>query len=48
VCYLDASSNPRKAVMRGAAPDRSTTEVDISKINAIALVKATIRMNTVK
>jgi transcriptional regulator with XRE-family HTH domain len=48
VCYLDASPNPRKAMMRGAEPDRSTTEVDISKINAIAVVKATIRMNTVK
>jgi transcriptional regulator with XRE-family HTH domain len=48
VCYLDSSPNPRKAVMRGAASDRSTTEVDIAKINAIALVKATIRMNTVK
>jgi transcriptional regulator with XRE-family HTH domain len=48
VCYLDSSPNPRKAVMRGVASDRSATEVDISKINAIALVKATIRMNTVK
>jgi transcriptional regulator with XRE-family HTH domain len=48
VCYLESSSDPRKAVMRGAMPDRSATEVDIAKINAIALVKATIRMNTVK
>jgi hypothetical protein len=48
VCYLDSSPDRRKAIMRGAAPDRSVTEIEISKINAIALVKATIRMNTVK
>jgi transcriptional regulator with XRE-family HTH domain len=48
VCYLDKSRDPKKVVMRGAAPDRSATEVEITKINAIALVKATVRMNTVK
>jgi transcriptional regulator with XRE-family HTH domain len=48
VCYLDKARDSRKAVMRGADSNRSITEIDISKINAIALVKATIRMNTVK
>lgn len=48
VCYLDRSSDPSRAVMRGASPERSETEIEIARINAIAMVKATIRFNTAK
>lgn len=48
VCYLDKSETPGRAIMRGANPGRSDTEIELSKISAIAFVKATIRLNSAK
>lgn len=48
VCRLDKSENHGKAIMHGADPGRSSTEIDIARIKAIAFVKATIRMNSAK
>lgn len=48
VCYLDKSPTPGRAVMRGASPERSDTEIDISRITALAFVVATVRLNTAK
>lgn len=48
VCYLDRSPSPGRAVMRGASPGRSETEIDITRITALAFVVATVRLNTAK
>uniref|UniRef100_S0DE17 Putative peptidase S24/LexA repressor family protein n=1 Tax=termite gut metagenome TaxID=433724 RepID=S0DE17_9ZZZZ len=44
VRYLRKSKNDGRAVLAGANPQFAETEVELSKIRAIALVKATIRV----
>jgi hypothetical protein len=48
VRYLRRSENENMAVLAGENPAFADTEVELSKIRAIAFVKASIRMNSSK
>lgn len=48
VGYIGKSKREGWAVLSGENPAFSDKEIELSKINAIALVKATIRINSVK
>jgi transcriptional regulator with XRE-family HTH domain len=48
VYYLRRSKNEGMAILSGENPRFSDTEIELSNINALALVKSTVRFNTAK
>lgn len=48
VRYIRKSENKGMALLAGENPEFADTEVELSKITALAFVKATIRLNSVK